>query len=62
MKNHFIWKFKKKYAEIAEGKRDKIAAIIDDKKLSWNDIYLEICNKTEKGVKALDFLAKLEVI
>lgn len=55
-------KFLRIYADIPEGLRGDIVAVIDKKTYTWNVAYLEIKEDTELGKKLLKALEDLGLI
>ncbi|MBS3089143.1 hypothetical protein J4402_05235 [Candidatus Pacearchaeota archaeon] len=55
-------KFLKIYAEIPEGLRADIIAIVDNKTYTWDTAYLEIKDKTKLGEKILKTLKSVGII
>lgn len=55
-------KFLKVYAEIPEGLRTDIIALVDNKTYTWDTAYLEIKDKTALGEKILKTLVAVGMI
>lgn len=54
--------FSKIYANLPLAARQEVVAVIDGEPMSWNAVYLEVENNTEKGKKALSQLVELKII
>ena len=55
-------KFLKVYAEIPEGLRSDIMAVVDGKTYTWDTAYLEVKDDTESGKKILKTLVTVGII
>lgn len=55
-------KFALKYANLPEGSRDEIIAVIKSEPYTWRSARIEIDNNTVIGTEILEFLSKLEII
>lgn len=55
-------RFLKVYANVPDGLRSGIIAVVDEKTYSWNAAYLEIKNETELGERIFRQLLKTEII
>ena len=55
-------KFLKVYAEIPEGLRSDIMAVVDGKTYTWDTAYLEVKDDTELGKKILKTLVTVGII
>jgi len=54
--------FQKVYANLPLGARSEIVATIDDEPMTWNAVYIETLEDTEKSKKILKFLHQIGVI
>lgn len=55
-------KFKQRYANLPEGARDEIIAVVRNEPYTWRSARVEIDNNTEIGNEILEFLAKSKII
>jgi len=55
-------KFLKVYAEIPEGLRSDIMAVVNGKTYTWDTAYLEVKDDTELGKKILKTLVTVGII
>ena len=55
-------KFLKVYAEIPEGLRSDIMAVVDGKTYTWDTAYLEVKDDTDLGKKILKTLVTVGII
>lgn len=55
-------KFLRMYANIPEGLRGDIVAVVDEKTYTWNIAYIEIKDNTELGKKLLKALEGLGLV
>lgn len=55
-------KFVQRYANLPEGARNEIIAVINKEPYTWRSARVEIDNDTLIGKKILDFLIKSEII
>ncbi len=55
-------KFLRVYANVPEGLRSDIVAVVDKKTYTWNVAYIEIKDNTELGKKLLKALEDLGLI
>lgn len=54
--------FQKVYANLPLGARTEIVAVIDGVPMTWNAIYIEVQEETEKSKQILSFLEKIGVL
>lgn len=54
--------FQKVYANLPLGARTEIVAVIDGVPMTWNAIYIEVQQETEKSKQILSFLEKIGVL
>lgn len=54
--------FQKVYANLPLGARTEIVAVIDGIPMTWNAIYIEVKEETEKSKQILLFLEKIGVL
>lgn len=54
--------FQKVYANLPLGSRTEIVAVIDGAPMTWNVIYIEVQEETEKSKQILSFLEKIGVL
>ena len=63
MKEHpLAWKFNLTYEKLPAVLKEKVAAIVNNKHLTWSEIHKEVNRKTRLGYDAIEFLTKIEVI
>lgn len=55
-------RFRQKYANLPEGTRDEIIAVIKDEPYTWRSARVEIDNNTSIGLEILKFLINLEIL
>jgi hypothetical protein len=55
-------KFIQKYANLPEGARDEIIAVINKEPYTWRSAKVEIDNNTNIGNKILEFLFESKII
>jgi len=54
--------FNRIYANLPLASREEIAVVVDNKPMTWNVIWIEVENNTEKGKKALEILENLGLL
>lgn len=54
--------FQKIYANLPLGARSEIVANIDGEPMTWNAVYIEVQQDSEKSKKILSFLEKAKII
>ena len=54
--------FLKIYANLPLGARAEIVATIDGQPMTWNAVYIEVRQDSDKSKKILSFLAKAQII
>jgi hypothetical protein len=55
-------KFQQIYANLPLGARTEIVATIDGAPMTWNAVYIEVQQRTEKSKQILSFLEKIGVL
>lgn len=55
-------KFSLKYANLPEGARDEIIAVVNNEPYTWRSARIEVENNTEIGNLILEFLVKTGII
>jgi hypothetical protein len=55
-------KFLKRYANLPEGARDEIIAVVNNEPYTWRSARIEIMNNTEIGKMVLEFLVRTGII
>lgn len=55
-------KFKQRYANIPEGARTEIIAVVNNEPYTWRSARVEVDNDTVVGNKILQFLAESKII
>jgi hypothetical protein len=55
-------KFIQKYANLPEGARDEIIAVVQDEPYTWRSARVEIDNNTNIGNEILKFLVESKII
>lgn len=55
-------KFRQKYANLPEGARDEIIAVINNEPYTWRSARVEIDNNTDIGLEILKFLVNLKIL
>ena len=54
--------FLKTYANLPLGTRDEIVVVLDDQPMTWNAVYLELKEDTQKGRQALETIVQLGIL
>lgn len=54
--------FRQVYANLPLGARREIVAVVDGEELSWQAVWLEVSQNTEKSEKILDYLFELKIL
>lgn len=55
-------KFKQRYANLPEGARDEIIAVVRNEPYTWRSARVEVDNNTEIGNEILEFLVRLKIM
>ena len=55
-------KFLQKYANLPEGTRNEIIAVVRSEPYTWRSARIEVSNSTEVGNEILEFLVKSEIL
>jgi len=55
-------RFLKIYADIPLNMRKEIVMVLDKEPVTWNVVYIEVSNSTEKSKKILKILMELKII
>ncbi len=62
IKNNLREKFLRAYANIPLNARKEIILVLEEGPITWEVVYFEVKNQTEKGEKILDKLNELKLI
>lgn len=54
--------FQKVYANLPLGARSEIVATIDSEPMTWNAVYIEVQEDTDKSKRILEFLEKIKIL